>query len=1170
MEKKDLNRQFHGAVNAISGYGYEVNFFVAKLVDMFIEGSTGYIVNVTRTKRNNSVDDVLVKTKTVNSFYQCRLYANYNSELFSALLIQFRNDQTINIILVTQNKDKHYSKLSYESRNYAYKTFVNNLENDTQLKKCKEKFGFLCSLLNGDLKSKDKKQKIIYNFLKKFSIEVFDETNIKEAIRKKLEYFGYSDSESKAIYNELSVQANESNWQDKAINFGELKQILNGIGISYPPTINNKPEFQKFHKKINPHVLENPKTKFYEKISHLIDLIGNLNKPQVVERKRVLKIIEENDILSWHFFKNLKDVNWFPEIKDNLIKSVIREKVDRAVKYQLLTYLGLCLDNYTDNIIPLLVEFEKNAKNPHILIAFVKISAKIKPSNKKDLKQIWAILEKLSENSYPLLRKEIPNTLESLCEYDLDKSLKILGKLILLKIEPKDVTLGSPTFAATFQGRDMENSVFKESAKLLSKLMADKKIATKAFNFAINLEVQFIKQVRGKPEKNAGITLDHSSIWLSNEISLEKLEYMYDRKERVALEIERRLEQYAASDFELTKELCSKLLQAKYEVFHLAVIKVLTRHIEQYLDLVEHIVFNKDLWVIRNIQNYFLQTLIRKYFELRQNRLSEYVGEVNALTYKGNSKSADYFKQDLFVSIPENLRTEDIKKELERLNIELKTENEITKPFEIRTADDWAEPKLDISIEEIRMKNEDEIINIMEESTAGKGIISPRDLANLFKDFIKGTPERLQVLLEKMEGKQIESVFLSGMVSGYLQSEKADLKVVIDSFWKIQKSDTWIRREVANYLDKECRKEEIQRIDLILIEEIKKVLFDLMLDKHPENNETIKSSNPRPDDGVTRGINSIRGVTAGALIWLLHYFPKDKDIPGKIKILSDDSTNAVKSALIYYLRLISKDNYSLCQSIVNKFKNCRDPEIDCALLYYFSSLNSSKCMENIDFIKLLFTDKNKQIQEMLGKLVGEHYIYDGGLEDLVNKIVKGSIGEKEARISLAFILESRLEGLIAKKKYKNIIQLLAKLLDTKQEPEVRFRASYFLDRDEFKMDYFPVLNKYKIIDVILKDDTNIMAQSHVINYLHRCILEGKFVEQSIDILYKQTMKIDMIWDDQLIVNKIAEIVKNRFQNQSIKEKSLVNDKIDAIFDKGLEKGWELFYDLFYEFKQKKN
>ena len=1165
MKNKDLSKQFYGAENGITGYGYEKIFFVDRLVNMLLSGGN-HIVDVTRTKRDAPVDDVVEKTKNGDIYYQCRKYAEYDKKLFSPLFIQFTNDKSAKICIVTQNKDKHYSKLNDESRKYEYKEFINYLNKDSQLKKHKEKFHKLCNWLINNSKKKEENEYFIYRFLKNFQIEVWDEIRGEEKTKEKLELRGYSSKEVENIYNKLCKEADDKKWQDKAINIEELKQILKYFRIEYRPReeipqINDKPESHKYDRKIKYHILENPKVIFYEKISYIFDLINNINKPRKAERKQALKIIEKNSSLSWHFLRNLKDVNWFPEIKNGLIKYIIQQKVDRAVKFQLLNYFELCLDKHVDEIVPLLIAFEKNIKNPSILIVFVKILAKIKFSSKKDLIQIEQILSKLAKHPYSLLRKEIPLTLSALSKYDLDKSLKILKDLLLFTIKPEDITLGSPTFGLNFQGKDLEDMVFKESAKLLNELMAEGRFAIKTFDLAINLEIQFIKRDRGKLETIANIIVDYSSIWLSRE-GLDKLEYIYDHKERIALEIERSLEKYAISDIELTKQLCPKLLEAKYEVFYLAVIKVLTKHPEQYIDLIEGIVFNKDLWVIHSIQNYFLQTLIKKYFELKQIRLSEYIQEVRALTYKGDSESASYFKQDLLLSIPEKLRVKNINKELEQLNVKLGTENEITKPFEIRT---WTEPLLDISLEVIKIKSDDDLVHIMEEGTSGKRKSDPGDLANLYKDFIKDSPDRLKGLLDKMEGKEIAPYFSSEMIKGYLRSNKADLQVVINLFWKVQKSDNPVRLEIARFLYRECINKEIVNTDPKLIGEIKKVLFDLILDKDPENDNTIKSSNPRPDDALTRGINSIRGVAVEVLIVLLHYFPKDKDIPEKIMFLSEDPTNAVKSTLLYNLRFLAKNNFDLCQSIVAKFKNKRDPEIDFGLLYYFSSLNSSKRKNNLAFIKLLFNNKNKEIQKMLGKLIGEHYIFDNSMGKLINRIVKGNIGEKETRISIAFIFESRLEKLIQKKKYSKVIKLLVKLMDVKQEPGVRIRASYFLDRHEFKTDYFRILYENKIFDVILKDETNITVQSHVINYLHRCILEGKFVEQCIDILYKQTMKIDRIWDDQLIVNIIAEIIKNRLQNMS--ENGKADDKIDEIFDKGLEKGWEEFYKFFYEFKQ---
>jgi len=935
--------------------------------------------------------------------------------------------------------------------------------------------------------------------------------------------------------------------------------------IIFPPTTIIAP-IKKKTKKQNKslHILQRKDVHFYKKLSYLLDLISNLRKPQTQEGKRSLEIIKNDNTLSWHFLNNLKNPYWFPKIKNTVLKSIIDDRIDSSTKYQLLTYFEICASEYSDEIIPLLVNLEKNVKDPNIISALIKTVRKLKPSKTENLKPIWQILEKFGEHQHPWVRKEIPETLKALIVYDLDKSLKLLEKLFLFNPAPQDVTQGSPTLALTFQGSDNENWVFEQATKVLRELMADTRFTIKTIDLAIRLEIVFIQQGKEEFEQIEGITLDYSCVWFSGEDDLAELDYEYDRRKRFALEIKNCLNNFANSNTELTNEISTKLLLANYEVFYLIVIKVLVRWPNKYFELIEDIVFNKNLWVIHNIQDYLLQTLIYKYFELKQDRLSEYIKLVESLNYNNDTERTDYFKQALFISIPEISRTKDVNEELKQLEVRLKLPAKIEKPLIITS---WSGPKPGIGITELKNKTDKELVKMMEDCTANHGTVDSYNLSSVFSQLIKNNPDLLPALLDKMNEKKIDKRFPGEMMRAYIEAKKTNLQDILNVFWKLQETDTWAKTEVARLLNNECRKKETSRMDKPLLRKVKDTLFQLSSDNDPNNDETTKSSNPRPEDAITRGINSVRGVTTEALVTLLHYFPKDKEIIDKLKGLSQDKTKAVKATLIYNLKFIVIKNYALCKYIVNQFKDERDPEIDFALIHYFASFGPHKFQENINFIKLLFNNPNKEIQKNLGELIGHRYVNGFNLKQLVEAIIKQQKGDAETRLSLAFVFESRLGEQIAINKHRRIIGYFSKLLDPGIEPDfqVRRRAAFVFERSELQVKYFGILYRNKIFNIILKDKLNIPAHSHLVNYLSKCIISNESVNYCIKILHAQVMNIEGVLSDHLIVQKIADILKNLFSNTKINKKT--RNLADEIFDKGLERGWDEFYNLFYEFKQ---
>ena len=947
-------------------------------------------------------------------------------------------------------------------------------------------------------------------------------------------------------------------WVSKKVTKREVENLLLNLGVgdtkSIKPLSKRKvciPAKTKF-------ILFKVNEKFYKKLKYLLDLISVNNFPKT-KKKLILEALTKDKTLAWHFLKNLSNLNkqeWFSKIKDNVIKSIVESEEDSAVKFQLLGYFEKCADKYSDEIVPLIARLERNTKDYNILSNLVKTLGKLKPKQGKNIKLLWGVFLRLTEHQHPWVRQEIPQAILSFVEYNIDKVLETLEGVFFHKPSPQDVTQTTPTLALTFQGADNENWVFEEAIKALSQLLNNHKYAEKALDLAIKVEVGAINADKKDIKVVHGIALDRSYNWLG-ERSFEDLKYNHDRKERVALEIEKALEVFSKSDKKLTSRLINKLLNEKFEVFYLIVIKTLIRNIVDFQSEAKSLIFNTNLWRVYNIRNYYLQNLVTKYFETTKGReIANFVSEIS--NYKERSKGRTlYAKQDLLISIPESYRTDEVKKELRRIvnELEIRGEFKITEPSVVTS---YPGLKPDITIEELEKKNDDELVQIMIDSSMGKRA-GPWDLRSVFAGLIDKDPERLKSLLPKMKSKKLEPDFAGEMIGAYINKKPDKILDITDFISQLSPKDSWAKIEIARYLNDICRKKEIQDYDQKTLDRIKNALFALSKDKCPETDETIKSNNPRPDDAVTRGINSVRGIATEALVSFSYYFPEDKEVVGKLKNLANDRTNAVKATLIYYLRYLIRKNYQLCEKIINKFRNYRDPEIDFALIHFFAQLDCDQFKDNKDFVIDLFEDDNEQIKEDLGELIGYKYVGCCDVQDLVDRIVYRRKGDKNTLRSLAFVFESQLGSLIGKENALKVASYLKELLAPQNEFAIVERASFVFERDEIKPEHFKFLDENGLIDELLKNKMNPPAHVHLVNYLSRCIDANISIDRCLEVLYKQVTTVEFLLSDHLIAQKISEIViklVDKELNQQSK-KYLVE-----IFDKGLERGWDEFYTIY--------
>jgi len=645
MNRKCL--KYHGGEFNIIGIEYEIRFAIKKLVEMILPTNSGVRTTKLTRQKKEYVDDVVEeKSDNVKIFYQCKHYKKWvkkttkninENQLWLDFFSQHKENSCSELILVTQNKDYGFDDLSNLSRFCStFVAFKQELENDAYHSNALSKFGYLVSLIK-----EENNEIFIFEFLQKFRIASYDDYFTKEDSLKTLKMF-FSEVEAENIFNLFHNKLN-SEWLGKEITRDLLISALKQIKITLDAikSHENIVDTSVVPQTLSAHILSNTYAHFSEKLDYLLIIINNSNRLSSEELSNELSLIEQDDTLIWHFLKNLKDPTWFPIIKDNIIKKISEDTSDSAIKYQLLNYFEICANTYSDKILPLLYSLERNTQNYNILSSLVSNVGLQKPKSSDAIGFLWQILDDLVDHQHPWVRREIPGTLISFINIDEDKVLNLFKSLFTYSPPPQDVTQGSPTLALTFQGKDNEKWVFEETIKAFCTILSNPKYADKAFALALEVEKNALENDRKSYNKEQGIILDYSCIWLSNMSSINKeVEFIYDCKERLALEIEKSLIEIVKENKNLLPSLLGKMLSEKYEIFYLLVIRFLIKFHREYPEVSKSLVFDLNIWNVYNIRKYYLQTLANNYFlNTDKNDIAEFVKMINQRLHKNDRET---------------------------------------------------------------------------------------------------------------------------------------------------------------------------------------------------------------------------------------------------------------------------------------------------------------------------------------------------------------------------------------------------------------------------------------------------------------------------------------------------------------------------------------------------
>jgi len=936
----------------------------------------------------------------------------------------------------------------------------------------------------------------------------------------------------------------------KSLSIKEIKEELNELENLY------KANRTDFYNKIRTYLIAyNTNFKLILGILHLFKKL-----PINEENAGFLAInISGNPLYQWHFFKNLEKPEWFLLLKDSLISEICEYKEDYSVKFLVLDYFRWILPNYQyqNEVIPLLEKLKQNTSYYNILSDLIKTVGSFRINDNR----IWNLLNELSCHPHPWIRKEIPKALKNLAEFNPNKAIKILKKLILYEGKPIDVTQGIPTLALTFQGRDNENCVFEETMNTLSYFL--EKFPEKSFPLACNLLEIHIEKEDKNYSQVGSIFDDYSYIWYSDK-DISKRKYEYDRKERLGLEIEAGLRYFITNNSKNAKEIYDILISHKYAIFYLILLKSLL-YSKDLKELKSDLINNLDIWHIFGLRQFYLQNLIKHIIEnlFQAKETYEFIDKIKKFNCK-DKKKEKYIKCDLFQAIPEQYRDTEIKEYLKNCEV---INQDFQKPFQITTGLIFEE---ETKVESLKKKGLEEIIKIMKVYSKDKRKVDLWNLGVGLENLAKEKPKIIIPILKKIKNKKVNQELIGRLVAGFIKANAENLGEVIKPFPFLRKSDNWAKIEIVRAIEEKYKKAD--KLSKLILNKANKILVELSLDSDPTPDRMLSSNRPNALDLLTIGINSIRGVTAQAAIYYVFYYPKDNSVIKLVKKLAKDQSLAVQACVIDTMGWLTKKGlYELTQEILKPFENQRISEIDICIIRYLSFLNRDQLRENKDWFKCLLTNLDSEIQNHTAELIGQRFIGGFDVGDLVEDIIEKKIGREEARQSLAFIFESELGNLYSlnnKVAIKNrILNYLKRLIDPSKEQKigVRERAAFLFERDNVKEDYFKDFYNLGFFEIIGSDIYNTSAQSHAINYLNKC--KEKYLNDSMVALSKIIKKDIPILGDSLVIKDILEILKEGFE----KQEELNNNAykiLEEIFDLVLESGRDEAYQLFYKLLNK--
>lgn len=1156
-----------GGELVVDGVEYESLYFIKRIVDLWLDYET-YDFKAIYIRKGHirfPVDDIYTNNAQNPGIYsQCKQFCEdiVKENILGEFIQAFNQDSSAILELVSTKVPFSLGDLCHlvQTRYITAEQFWNEsdifLRNDT-----KKQLNIIYSLLDDQDLDDQAKQRLVFDFLRQIKCAVFH--NSKETLIENIKNTAHVTKEAAKSVFDLIHSKVADEWLEKDIDVQVIKNVLR----VYTPQIKNEEKFVDSSILIAD--MEDPNNElFFNKLKQVLDFIKEI-KTSHKTNPAIVNQITTDLTLTWHFFKNLKDIKAFPILNQDqgFLPYLTKLKSEHTFKVMLIDYLKLCAKDYGDDIVPLIINLVDSTKTSNFISKVVDLIGTLKIKDKQSIKPLVKVMRRLVKHQDPWLRSSIPATLRNLAKYDFDNSLVLLEALVKFRPVPKDMVKGDPTLRLKFSGRDNENMVLRHSAEFLSDLLRDADKSEKTTEFTIKLEEYFLLLENRDEITRYGMKEDYSYIWFKS-LRDKDLKYESDMKERIPYEILTALISLVSNHPNKVRSMVKSLLLTKQEIFYIVLVQFASKVLSTYPEYAKEIIFNENFWWLRGVRRSLLQGLISNYLVQVPTDINSFYQQVINLNIR--SKDLQYsIQQDLIYAIPKALSTTEISNLLKDLEKKTKSRPTNAPLFYIgdlrRTPN---EKKLDVGL--LKSKSDQELIEMMKNfKEEGLGI-GMNDLALGLKNLVVENLLRSKSILKALKSTNLDPKYASSIVEGVLQSPNIVEFERLNLIWKIlpllRKTDTWAKKQIIDFIGDKIRHDDLKKTNKLIEKRFTDITIKLSYDEDPVKDREREEGNIKPLDAINHAINTVRGKSVEVLILLLNSYPNNEKLKVRISELSRDSTKAVRANLIYNLKYLIKDNYKLCKSITDKFIGTEDIDISFSLINYYSYLGVKKFKANLHNIELLFNVNSEDILSDMGELYGHRVVVEWRMENDFEEVIKGYRGDISTRKSIAFILESHVEEAFkGNYKVRKILDYIAYLTnpDIEHEIVVRERATLFLDRPNLSTKYFKEIESAGIIANIVKDRENIYAQSHLVNYFVRCVIDGVKID-TIIIYLAELVTEGLVFADSLVARDIAEIITILLKDKKFTDVS--KEKIKLIISVGLEKGYEEFYTIYNQHK----
>lgn len=911
---------------------------------------------------------------------------------------------------------------------------------------------------------------------------------------------------------------------------------------------------------------------------------------EVSESKSYDEIIKDHFLIR-HFLHNQKDDSLFFEIKEYIVPVVIEDEewktqgIDSSNKRKLIEYFGKVTSQYTDNVIDVLIEMTQKARTANLKR---RIGMAIEQLKKPlSIEKLFNLAKLLLKETDSMVRDFTIRSLQNFVnDFDINQNQELIKMMFLNKVDESDIVQWNMSMQMRFQGRDLVNSSFRESAKYLWLVLQSTNFTLEIIPLFMEIYNHYLSEDLPKQVIKNRIKY-HFTRRLDNEwFGHDTREYESDPKKRLALELRDWLKELMQNP-DIFNEVVNYIIDtATYIGYYEILIRVLDGKEEEYPAIVRKIIMDPDVLMEVDTQKKTWHEFIRNYLINHEVDKTEYMEKVASIDISDNKDLEVYNKARAYFALPEP-REKEAQDYIEEFKKQIIKEHNLT-TREMKVSE---EPDIQVKTyreddEKIDTKRFDEersvddlVQKITEHHKKDPMFFNWSQIFNKYSDYFQVYEEQLKDFYTKIsaEHKEIlKEYFASTLSQGQIKMYKEKFKDDKDWFYEkvidlygLFENNVAAKIDIARVLwENEYLRakdtESIQERNPQLYKKIVNLIVKMCTDDDPKEEKR---------DGLSLMLNSVRGIGTILVCVLAYYYPTNEELLQQIRELSVDSLMGVKAAVVENLVYLISKNYPFCEEVITQLETIRNPIIDNALVRYMFRLGNEKLTEKLSLLEDIANDEDKDVRDQLGVLIGQAYTHKVKMDDIVNKLISWNLWDVNTVHSFANQIENEIPHILLIPDRKDMIESVLScynklLIDYKPEDQenrlrIANRLSYLFYDEKLPVKEFTTFDEHKVFDTLIEHG-EMSGQSNLNKYLLKCVKDNiELTDRIIALLKLQIAKQQIILMDDYHGKSVADII------EYVLSKGKESKMIHEIFDEGLKYGLKYFYDIFDKYYKDK-